>query len=77
MRTHILCHAQLLFADHGPGDVTMDEVAAVAGITTRQLRVYFTSPTALYRATHTPGSTPAVESVRVTATRSRGLCALP
>lgn len=43
MRDAILRAAADLFAEHGVEQVSLDEVAATAGVTVRQLRTYFTS----------------------------------
>jgi AcrR family transcriptional regulator len=50
MRNTIVHLANDLFADHRVGTVTLDEIAATAGITTRQLQTYFTSTAAIQAA---------------------------
>ena len=50
MRDAILRAAGHLFAEHGVEQVSLDEIAATVGITTRQLRAYFTSTIGIHEA---------------------------
>lgn len=43
-----------LIADHGAEQLMLDGIAATDGITVRQLRAYFTSPTAIRVAAGSP-----------------------
>ncbi|WP_432854899.1 hypothetical protein ACQPXB_21160 [Amycolatopsis sp. CA-161197] len=53
MRRHILTAARDLLPAIGSPTVTLDEIAASAGITLRQLHTYYTSITAIQHDLHT------------------------